>query len=319
MFNGERIISSNNSLIGRYNLTSRTGRNRRLTNVNPRMKRSVQKINNVRVTYARVIPNEEASAPEATAPEKINNLQATVISSTEIQLNWTAPITGGAAITDYEYKIDGGSWTSTATTSVLYNINLLNPSTTYQFMVRAINSVGPATNSNQVSATTQAQLPPVQPPPPPPPLPPQPEPPETPKVVYCEVRDVEGQKIISLVNPTSVDVVVDGFYVFSETPLPNPDGYEIHQRIYTNPPDFWVKKNAYQKHFNVMWYTDKQAYNWTGIPKFANIGGATKALKAGARFLIGPIGTPTVSISYRVSGVYEGGWPKRHDAPRFEA
>ena len=68
-----------------------------------------------------------------------------------------------------------------------------------------------------------------------------------------------------------------------------------------------------------MWYTDKQAYNWTGIPKFANIGGRTKTLKAGASFLIGPIGTPTVSISYRVSGVYDRGYPKRHDAPYFEA
>ena len=91
-------------------------------------------------------------------------LTATVRSSTQIDLSWTAPADGGAAITGYdvEYKLATASgWTDAGHTgtSRTDSITGLTRATAYQFRVRAVNSEGNGPWSAVRSATTSAELP----------------------------------------------------------------------------------------------------------------------------------------------------------------
>jgi YVTN family beta-propeller protein len=108
------------------------------------------------------------SSNTSTAPSAPQNLNAAVVSSSQINLSWTAPTNnGGSAITgfDIERSADNGNtWstivsnTGSATTS--YNDTGLAPSTGYTYRVSAINSVGISSPSNTASATTQSVTPP---------------------------------------------------------------------------------------------------------------------------------------------------------------
>ena len=65
---------------------------------------------------------------------------------------FTAPTdTGGAAITDYEYQLDGGTWTSASTTSSPVVITGLTNGTSYSIKLRAVNSAGNGAESAAVS------------------------------------------------------------------------------------------------------------------------------------------------------------------------
>ena len=67
---------------------------------------------------------------------------------------FTAPASdGGAAITDYEYQIDSGSWVSAGTTTSPLTITGLTNGTTYSVKLRALNNVGAGTASSAVSVT----------------------------------------------------------------------------------------------------------------------------------------------------------------------
>ncbi len=94
----------------------------------------------------------------ATVPAAISDLSATAgVSSAS--LSWTAPSNGGSAITDYavDYRVTGNtSWTPfthDAFTTNSVTVTSLTNSTSYDFRVRAINSVGTALDSNFPSAT----------------------------------------------------------------------------------------------------------------------------------------------------------------------
>lgn len=88
-------------------------------------------------------------------PESINSLAATSAFKTEVRIGWSAPYHNGSAITDYlvEYRPSvpaNSDWillaegVSTDTTSVITG---LDPSTTYEFKVRAYNgSTSPDSN-----------------------------------------------------------------------------------------------------------------------------------------------------------------------------
>ncbi|MDE1829113.1 MAG: fibronectin type III domain-containing protein, partial [Thaumarchaeota archaeon] len=97
-----------------------------------------------------------------TAPSAPTGLTANAASSSQINLNWTAPTNnGGSAITGYKIdrSIDGGTtWSNivsnTASTSTTYTDTNLSSSTTYTYQVSSINSVGTSLPSNTVSATT---------------------------------------------------------------------------------------------------------------------------------------------------------------------
>ncbi|MGI0094713.1 MAG: fibronectin type III domain-containing protein [Nitrosotalea sp.] len=111
-------------------------------------------------------PSNTASATtqsaQATVPQPPTSLTATSISTSQINLSWTAPSNnGGSAITGYkiERSTDSGTtWSTvqsnTGSTSTTYSDTGLSPSTTYTYRVSAINSVGISVPSNTTSATT---------------------------------------------------------------------------------------------------------------------------------------------------------------------
>ena len=70
----------------------------------------------------------------------------------QISVAFTAPTdTGGAAITDYEYQLDGGTWTTASTTSSPVVITGLTNGTSYSIKLRAVNSAGNGAESAAVS------------------------------------------------------------------------------------------------------------------------------------------------------------------------
>ena len=94
----------------------------------------------------------------ATAPDAPRKLRA-VSGDGAVTLSWDAPLSdGGAAISDYEYQIDGeGEWISIGSTKRTHTISGLTNGTVYVFRVRAVNRIGPG-QSRRVTATAGAVL-----------------------------------------------------------------------------------------------------------------------------------------------------------------
>ncbi|MGI0018559.1 MAG: fibronectin type III domain-containing protein, partial [Nitrosotalea sp.] len=109
-------------------------------------------------------PSSTASATTGitvTIPQAPTGLAASVVSSSQINLSWTAGNNGGSAITGYkiERSSDAGTtWgtlvSNTGSTITTYSNTGLAANTTYTYRVSAINSVGTSLVSNTVSATT---------------------------------------------------------------------------------------------------------------------------------------------------------------------
>ena len=76
----------------------------------------------------------------------------------QVTLTWEAPKDdGGAAITDYEYRINRrGSWTSIGSTLTTHTVPDLVNGTEYTFQVRAVNRNGKSRASNQAEVTPEA-------------------------------------------------------------------------------------------------------------------------------------------------------------------
>src|SRR3989442_5623436 len=106
--------------------------------------------------------NPFLSPQSLAAPGQPIGLASNVVSSSRINLSWTAPASnGGSAITGYkiERSTDGGStWNTIAanTGSTTYSNYFLLASTTYTYRVSAINSVGTSLPSSSASAATSA-------------------------------------------------------------------------------------------------------------------------------------------------------------------
>ena len=102
-----------------------------------------------------------SSSGTPTVPGSPTGLTATSISTSQINLSWTAPANnGGSAITGYmiERSTDSGTtWSviqsNTGSTSTTYSDTGLSSSTTYTYRVSAINGIGSSTPSNTASAT----------------------------------------------------------------------------------------------------------------------------------------------------------------------
>ena len=70
----------------------------------------------------------------------------------QVSVAFTAPTNnGGAAITDYEYQLDGGDWTTAITTSSPVVITGLTNGNSYSIKLRAVNSAGNGAESASVS------------------------------------------------------------------------------------------------------------------------------------------------------------------------
>lgn len=125
------------------NLTATTALNVTITGGNSRMGAGI----------AVFVPN--GAPPPPTIPETVSDLAGTP-SNTEVTLTWTAPADGGSAIVDYEYRVDGGVWTSILSVTTGYVVTGLTNGVLYNFEVRAINGVGASLSSNLVSYTPVA-------------------------------------------------------------------------------------------------------------------------------------------------------------------
>jgi hypothetical protein len=71
-----------------------------------------------------------------------------------VTVAFTAGANNGAAITDYEYSLNGGSYTSAGTTISPFTITGLSGRTAYSVSIKARNSIGLSTASSSLSATT---------------------------------------------------------------------------------------------------------------------------------------------------------------------
>jgi fibronectin type III domain protein len=106
------------------------------------------------------VTNSSSAIP--TPPQPPTNLSATVASTSQINLSWTAPTdNGGSPVTGYkiERSTDGSStWntivSNTGNTGTKYSNTGLASGTTYTYRVSAINIIGTSSPSNTASATT---------------------------------------------------------------------------------------------------------------------------------------------------------------------
>src|SRR2546428_2645238 len=114
--------------------------------------------------FATLVADLDTGSSSTTAPQPPTGLTATTVSSSQINLSWTAPTNnGGSAITGYKIESStnsGSTWSvlvsNTGSTGTAYSDTGLSPSTTYSYRVSAINSAGTSTPSNTASATTQS-------------------------------------------------------------------------------------------------------------------------------------------------------------------
>ena len=71
-----------------------------------------------------------------------------------LTIAFTAGATGGSAITDYEYSLNGGAYRSAGTTASPFTITGLSGRTSYSVTLKARNSLGLGSASTSISATT---------------------------------------------------------------------------------------------------------------------------------------------------------------------
>ncbi len=111
-------------------------------------------------SYSSIVNATTQAAADTIAPSAPTNLIASVVSSTQINLNWTAS-TDNVGVMGYKVeRCSGASCTTfaqigTPTTTTLSNTGLTN-ATSYSYRVRATDAAGNLSNySSTVSATTQ--------------------------------------------------------------------------------------------------------------------------------------------------------------------
>lgn len=104
-----------------------------------------------------------STAPDTTPPSTPQNLQASAVSSSQVNLSW-APSTDDVAVTGYRVYRNGTQIAQPTTNS--FSDSGLNPSTTYTYTVQAVDGAGnTSSQSASAQATTQAAPPPDTTPP----------------------------------------------------------------------------------------------------------------------------------------------------------
>jgi chitodextrinase len=97
----------------------------------------------------------------AQAPAAPSNLNATAVSSSQINLSWTASSTSGVTYNVYRstttgFAISSATRIATGVTGTSFSNTGLSASTTFFYLVTAVNSNGESAPSNEASATTQS-------------------------------------------------------------------------------------------------------------------------------------------------------------------
>jgi uncharacterized delta-60 repeat protein len=92
-------------------------------------------------------------ASDSTAPSA-PTLNSVTAGDRRVTIAFTAGANNGAAITDYEYSLNSGAYTSAGTTTSPFTITGLSGRTAYSVTIKARNSVGLSTASSSLSATT---------------------------------------------------------------------------------------------------------------------------------------------------------------------
>src|SRR4029077_3001024 len=121
----------------------------------------ITSVNGVTMTF---FLDPKKPSQQHTVSSAPTGLAATAVSSSQINLSWTAPSSnGGSAIKGYKIarSANGGTtWSTvqsnTGSTSTTYSDTGLAASTTYTYRVSAKNSVGTSSPSNTASATTDS-------------------------------------------------------------------------------------------------------------------------------------------------------------------
>lgn len=97
-----------------------------------------------------------ASAPrQAVTPLAVPEVSIGSVKPTQTALTITADVDdlGGAAISDYEYQLDGGDWVSTGSGANPFTISGLEFATAYEIRIRATSAAGVGPASDPVTAT----------------------------------------------------------------------------------------------------------------------------------------------------------------------
>jgi len=96
-------------------------------------------------------------AGDQTPPSVPNSLSANAVSSSEIDLTWSASTDSGSGVAGYRVYRNGSPTPIAFTSFAFYNDTGLTPSTTYTYKVSAVdNATNESTQSTQTQATTQA-------------------------------------------------------------------------------------------------------------------------------------------------------------------
>jgi hypothetical protein len=111
---------------------------------------SLRKDNN----NARCYPLTTLGAISLAAAPAAPTLNSVTSGDRRVTISFTAGANNGAAITDYEYSLNGGAYTSAGTTTSPFTITSLSGRTAYSVTIKARNSVGLSTASSSLSATT---------------------------------------------------------------------------------------------------------------------------------------------------------------------
>lgn len=104
--------------------------------------------------YVNQIWGGQAPTTDTQAPSTVTNLTVSGKTSNTVSLTWNAA-TDNVAVSSYDVYMNGSLKTNVSSTST--TITGLNPSTTYNFYIKAKDAAGnSSTNSSTVSATTNA-------------------------------------------------------------------------------------------------------------------------------------------------------------------
>ena len=103
------------------------------------------------VVLASPLSNVPSCVDTAPAAPTLNSVTA---GDRRVTVSFTAGANYGTAITDYEYSLNGGAYTSAGTTTSPFTITGLSGRTAYSVTIKARNSIGLSTASSSLSATT---------------------------------------------------------------------------------------------------------------------------------------------------------------------